>query len=1375
MKKVIVFFIFYLQCTFCFSVDKHWKTHFSYNSVQQIAMDQDEVYALANGKIFSINQTTEALTLYNNFSGLHGTEIAQIAYDKDRDQLLILYLDGKMDILHDKHMQYIGDLYQKQMTDSKKCNNITIYNDLAYLSMDFGILTFDLNLHEFVDTYYIGSEAEAMVIKDIVVYGDSIYAKTDKVIYSAHLQDNIVDYRYWNRSSNASSYFDVKKGKEYISGTGDVWKVAGNQGVARAFKTGELVYYLPDGPQVNTPYGLTCDKGRLYMVPGGRWASENGNPGHVMIYENGKWVNIINSEIEKQTKKKALDFTDVAVDPIDNSRFFVTSYGTGLYEFRNDKLYQHYSPTNSILKPAADNPDLYTRTASAAFDIENKLWVALDGGMDTTLVCFLPNGKQRGLNFYTDPTTRFIFNTSAELLVDAYNPQLKWLVSCRSIPAVTLLDDGGTPFDSRDDKCKVRSEFYDQDGVILVPEFFYTQAQAPNGDIWIGSSIGPIIIPQSFDFLTSNQCMRLRIEMPDGSNFLDSERVNAFAWDNEENIWIGTQLGGVYVLNPDATEIIAHYTSSNSVMPSNSVISLAYNEERRQMFIGTGMGLISYLQDPDATSDIDIHNDDVTYGNMYQWRSHTSFSKVDEVVVMNNKTFGLSSNALFSIDKNTEELEYYNVLNGLNGTTINHIAYNKDLNRMLITYQDGQLDVMSEDGFVYNIPDLYLKQMNVSKQVNDICMHGQKAYLAMSFGILVLDMDKAEISETYYIGHEASEVNVTQIAINNNTIFASTNTQLYYANIADNLVDYSYWKLQPLPPQKTVRSMRAFQNKLYIIANQQDTLIHYLDNREWKSIRTEYPMRLLCLSENNLYMFPHSVTGLWKLHPDQSIQRCFWYGYSYSVQEDKGVYWLGTYNDGLVKYKASEKEPEKKYCPDGPINNNSYRLRFFGDKLYMLPGGRWADEYKRLGEIMIYQNGWWQNIGNSELVKKTNHAIYDIMNVAQDPKDESHYFMTTYGTGLLEMRDSNFVKLYLPRNSNLFSADPNNPDTYTRTDGAMYDEQGNLWVLNAGGGTGNVQIMTPAGNWHSFDLFAHGERITLHTPGEILIDNRNPQWKWIPVLRSGAGLILLQDNGTPTQPSDDHIVYRTEWKDQYSNTNIPTAIYTIAQDKNHTLWIGTSSGILTIPANIDFSTSNQCIRVTIPRNDGTNLVDYLLDNEQINAIAVDAANRLWVGTASSGVFLLAPVGNINDPLYYTMETVAHFTTENSIMPSNEVLSIAIQESTGEVFIGTGKGLVSYMSDASRAEEGFTNIYAYPNPVHPTYEGYITIRGLMDNTEIRIVDPNGNLVKTIQGTGGSAVWNGTNTYGKRVASGVYTAICNTKSGKGHGTVKILIMN
>ena len=194
----------------------------------------------------------------------------------------------------------------------------------------------------------------------------------------------------------------------------------------------------------------------------------------------------------------------------------------------------------------------------------------------------------------------------------------------------------------------------------------------------------------------------------------------------------------------------------------------------------------------------------------------------------------------------------------------------------------------------------------------------------------------------------------------------------------------------------------------------------------------------------------------------------------------------------------------------------------------------------------------------------------------------------------------------------------------------------------------------------------------------------------------------------------------------------------------------------------------------IPRNDGSGLGDYLLDNEQINAIAVDGANRLWVGTATSGIYLLNPIGAIDD-VGYTVETIAHFTTDNSIMPTDEVISIAIQESTGEVFIGTGGGLVSYMSDATKLEETFENLYAYPNPAHPTYHGYITIKGMMENSEVRIVDAGGNLVKTLHSTGGSAVWDGTNANGQRVVSGVYTALCNTTTDKGHGEVKILIMN
>jgi hypothetical protein len=449
-------------------------------------------------------------------------------------------------------------------------------------------------------------------------------------------------------------------------------------------------------------------------------------------------------------------------------------------------------------------------------------------------------------------------------------------------------------------------------------------------------------------------------------------------------------------------------------------------------------------------------------------------------------------------------------------------------------------------------------------------------------------------------------------------------------------------------------------------------------------------------------------------------------------------------------------------------------LRFFGDKLYMLPGGRWANQYKRLGEVMMYENGEWNNIKNGELVKSAGMPIYDIMNVAQDPLDANHYFLTTFGSGVIEMRGDSVETIYLPDNSTLKSAVPTNPTSYTRTDGAMYDEQGNLWMLNMGITDGNIQILSPDGRWTAYDLLYKGLPVTLHTAGEMMVDRRNPQWKWIPLLRYNTGLILLQDNGTPTNPSDDKSVYRQEWMDQNGHLIAPEQIHCLAQDQNNTIWVGTSKGLFIIPDKVDYTASNACERIIIPRNDGTNLGDYLLENEQINAIAIDGANRIWIGTAASGLYLMGftePTADTNS----TLEMISHFTTENSLLPSNDILAIALQESTGEVFIGTGSGLVSYMSDAVEPEEDFSSLYAYPNPVYPNYKGSVVIKGLMADTEVRIVDAAGNLVRKLVGNGGEVVWDMTNAQGQRVASGVYTALCNTQSGNGHGAVKVLIMN
>ena len=1352
-----------------FAGDMKWQTHFAYNNVEQIALYGDEVYALANGKMFSVNQMTEHVTLYNNQSGLHGMEIVQLMTDTARNQMLIVYADGKIDVLCKGTMHYISDLYSKKMTSSKRCNNVTIAGDLAYLSMDFGILTFDLNRYEFPNTFYIGAEASDVRVLDVVLVGDSIHAKTAAGVYSACLADNIVDFRYWHLSKGKHVVFDTKKGKEYMNKLGDVWTAVGTQGVRCQFVTGIEHTYLPSGPLVNTPYRMSCVNGRLYVVPGGRWALQEKNPGHVMMYDNDEWVNITNSYIQSKTGKKALDFMNVAVDPTDNEHFFVTSYGTGLYEFRYDSLVNHYTPNNSILGSASPNdPDGYTRLDGAIYDKEGRLWVQVAGDVDTTLVAFLSNQTQRGLNLYIDGN-RFPIHTPDKLILDNRNLQYKWMLYCRYVPGLVLLDDGGTPFDTSDDRCIIRSEFYDQDAKVIVPEFFYTLAQAPNGDIWMGSTIGPIIISHNTDFFQSNQCMRLRINMSDGTNFLDSERVNAFEWDDEGHVWIGTQTGGVYVIDMEKMEIVSCYTSTNTIMPSNMVMSLAYDAINRKMYIGTGMGLVSVELSGDSETATDGPNkEDITYGNMYQWRSHAAFTSMDELAVLGDEVYTRSGQSLFSVEKESGLINYHTRLTGLNGARIDHIAHNTTLNKLLITYQDGQLDVMDAVGDVQNISDLYLKQMSLSKVVNDICMYQDKAYLAMSFGILVIDMQKLEIEDTYYIGMNSTEVNVEYITIHDGKIYAASQTGLYVADLTDNLVDYNFWSKQSLPGSKALQGLRAHNGKVYLVRNM---LLYALQDNQWQSCPTEYPIRRLTKTEHHLYLMPENVYGILEVQDDGKVAMTNTYGYVNDVAEDGNTLWFATHDDGVVKYANDLHSP---YFPDGPSSNYSYRLRFFGDKLYMLPGGRWATQLNRLGEIMIYENSEWTNIKNGDLVTQANHPIYDVMNVAQDPDDSEHYFVTTYGTGMLEMKGDSVIKLYMPDNSNLQSAAPNNPGSYTRTDGAMFDDQGNLWVLNMGISNGNIQIITPNGEWHPLDIVYNGNLVTIHTAGEIMVDKRNPQWKWIPVLRYNTGLILLQDNGTPTNPFDDKVTYRNEWMDQNGHLIAPEFVYCMAQDQNNTIWVGTSKGLFIIPDKVDYMASNACERIIIPRNDGTNLGDYLLENEQINAIAIDGANRIWIGTAASGLYLMGftePTADMNS----TLEMISHFTTENSLLPSNDILAIALQESTGEVFIGTGSGLVSYMSDAVEPEEDFSSLYAYPNPVYPNYKGSVVIKGLMADTEVRIVNPAGNLVRKLVGNGGEVVWDMTNAQGQRVASGVYTVLCNTQLGNGHGAVKILVMN
>lgn len=1359
INKLIWFCALSLFLTVPLSAEAYWKTLFAYNNVEQIAMTDDLVFAISDGALYSVDKQTEKIETYNAENGLHGSEIVRIYYDKGTDMLIIAYADGKIDVLHNEQVEYVSGLYTKDMMATKTINNITVYNGRAYLAMDFGIVTFRLNKRELVDTYYIGANATEVKVEDIVFQDDSIYAFSGKTMYKAALRDNLPDYRYWQTEAVGRIARDTQKGVQYTDGIGNVWTAGGSEGIVRVDAIGSRSTYKPQGPLTNTPYDMTATQGHLYVVSGGRWAVQYNTPGNVMVYDGTQWINISQSAIQAQTGNPAKDFMHVAVDPNDAMHYFVTSYGTGVYEFKGSELVQQYLPNNSSLMTAVEhNPKNYTRCTGGIFDRDGNWW-GLNMGQ-RVLHRRTPAGEWQAVEIYVNDEI-FPMYTTNELILDNHRQNYKWIPYCRYNVGLLLLDDKGT-MDCQDDQTVFRSAWTETNGESISVESIYTGVQDKEGNIWLGTSGGIIIIPIDVDFFTSDMCARIDIQEDNGETPFVSKDIHSIEFDSKGRVWIGTETVGVYVLSADWQTIEAHYTTDNSPMPSNYVMSLAWDDVNDVMYIGTSKGIVSCTdQSTDLRDDTYTDSDIPDYGSMQQWKLYYSYAKMEEVAYSATEVYGLANGALFSLNKQDETISLWNKSTGLNSSDILHIAYDNTTKQLIICYADGRIDLLSADGSVTQMPDLYQKAATIPVTVNDVFVADGCTYLAMPFGIVSINTKKAEVIDTYYIGDSAQSVNVQRLAVLGDTLYALSPETLYVASIGDNLVDYSFWKPQSLPNNRIVSDIQIANDALYAL---QDSVLYVKKGGDWNRVKDATSLYWIIGYANRLIgsQKGHGIIEIGK----EEIRNLGSYGIS-DIQYDASgdCYWMAAPNYGIARLDGNKNL--RTFLPDGPATNNGYRLKYAAGQIYVAGGSRWAVQSNRDGSFSIYNGSSWRKIASSATRSQLGLYGYprDVVSFGVDPQDAGHFFAAMYGMGVIEYKNYAAVARYGVNNSTLTSAAENNPNYYTRTEGAMVDESGNLWVLNTGEQAYPINIRTPQGNWFGLNLIQQGKRLTLTTPWEIVVDNRDSNRKWLIDQRYAPGVILLDDGGTPTLESDDKCLKRSTFID---GDNIQLAlefIYCLAQDMNGDIWLGTPSGIIVIPSTVDFFTSNQCTRIKIPRNDGTNLADYLLGTEQINAIAVDGANRKWIGTETSGIYLMSADG---------LTTIAHFTTENSVLPSNSILSIAINSNTGEVFVGTGKGIASYKSDASAPQEDFSGAYAYPNPVRPNYEGMITITGLMENTTVNIVDAGGNLVCKTKSNGGTAVWDGKNFRGQRVGSGVYTALCNAE-GKNHTVVKILVMN
>ena len=657
---------------------------------------------------------------------------------------------------------------------------------------------------------------------------------------------------------------------------------------------------------------------------------------------------------------------------------------------------------------------------------------------------------------------------------------------------------------------------------------------------------------------------------------------------------------------------------------------------------------------------LSIVNYQLSIAQIGTWKAYMAYHDITEIEKGGNILYVLASDNLYSYNTNDHSIQTYDKTTVLSDCGIAHIAWCQGAKSLVILYSNNNIDILDQSDNITNLSDYYNKSMTEDKTVYSIDINGQYAYLSTGFGIVIINVSKAEITNTYNLGFR-----IDYSYVEGNYIYAASSTNgLYRGLMTDNLLDKSNWSRvgDYVPRTKTVDP------------------------------------ELLALAQT--------------------------------------------------------------LDPGGPKYNYFGFMRFTQGRLYTCNGVFGASyDPQRPGTIQVLDNDGW-TIYQDNIAELTGHSYMDLSELDVDPADKNHVYAGGR-TGLYEFRNGQFVKHYNYDNSPIVCVTnlEGNKD-YVLVQGIKFDTASNLWCLNSNG-RNNLLLLSKNNEWtqHFKQELMIADNRSLQNMKDIIFDSRGLMW-FVNEHWNKPSLICYQ-------PSTEGIKVYSSFVNEDGTTVNVTFVRCVAEDKDRNIWIGTNMGPLQLPANqigTDDDTFNQ---IKVPRNDGTNLADYLLTGVDVTCMAVDGGGRKWFGTNGLGAYLISE-DNYSE--------IHHFTVSNSDIISNNVQSIAIDQQTGEVFFGTDKGLCSYMSDATEPNEEMNkdNVYAYPNPVRPDYTGLITVTGLSYDADVKIVTSNGVLVAQGRSNGGMFTWDGTDLKGKRVVSGVYFVQTATQDGSSGTVCKIAIV-
>lgn len=744
------------------------------------------------------------------------------------------------------------------------------------------------------------------------------------------------------------------------------------------------------------------------------------------------------------------------------------------------------------------------------------------------------------------------------------------------------------------------------------------------------------------------------------------------------------------------------------------------------------------------------------------WRDHLPYHNATFIAEVEENIYCITESGLFYFNKADQTINRMSKVNGLSDTEVTKVAYQSQSKTLLIVYKNCNIDLI-KDGQIINISDIKQKPILGEKTINNIFFIDKIAYLSSPFGLVVLDVENEEILDTYKIGEGGNFVKINDITFDGDSIFVATSDGIYSANINDaNLSDFNNWRKNSafeigLNANSKFENIAYFDGNIYATTSDSannDVVIIY-ENNAWRIYSApSKKIEHLHLSYNSLFVVLDDQVNIIKNDSTTEIITQNISNPKHAIYDKNGNVWVADFNKDLLKYNNTSFVQQ--IDPNGPRTANNFKLIQNNDDLCVVPGGYYASMapmWNSDGVFFYRENSTWDYNSVSELGN-----TYDIVTAAFNPNNRNEVYLGSWNGGVIKLDNNNFVEKYNYQNTNgaLDTISFANTNGRIRVSDLKFDKNGNMWGLSSLV-QNSLFVKTKSNNWYSFNF--KGVDGSSSEFKDLVIDNYGQKWGII----KNAGLFVYDDKGTIDNQNDDEIQLINK---NIGSGNLPSLeVYSLAVDLEGEIWVGTDKGIAVFySAELVFSGENyDAQQILIQQGE---YGQYLLDTETINCIEIDGNNRKWIGTNGAGVFLLSDDGT---------NEIHHFTTENSPIFSDNIIDIAINEISGEVFIGTEKGIISYRSDATKGFDAHKNVLVFPNPVKENYTGKIAIRGLVNNANVKITDINGNLVFESFANGGQAIWNGKNQSGNRASTGVYLVFSSNIDGEETMVSKILFIH